>query len=428
MKIDVDDAVKSGAGLAELIAGAVPLVTPDVRVEVPQEAEERPDEDTQMRMVLNHKGIPENCWANALLVLRHDPRWARLEYNTLFNEIVLDRKVIAEEQITADVNIFLARVYGMRLGPDLTKTAIETVAKSRRFHPVQEYLNGLVWDGDVRIGWMMERVLGVESSPLMEAYMRRFLIGAVARAMQPGCKLDTGLVLVGKQGARKSTFFRVLFGDWFNDSPIMVGSKEAFILLNACWGYEVAELADMHKATAEAVKQFMSSAVDTYRGVFARWAARNPRQSVICASTNKAEFLVDDTGARRFWPVTVPGDINIELLREWRDQIWAEAVAWYRQGEPWHLTPEEEALRKADSTHYTDDDPWEEAVRLYLIRTPGMPVQVPDILAALGVGLDKQGQREARRVASILRKYGYERRGLPGSSGTRKGWIKGGAP
>lgn len=411
--IDVDDAVKGGASWEQLIAGADPMLIPATKVQIPADAELRPDEDTQLRLLLNRQGYPESCYANSLLVLRHDPRWAKLEFNSLINEIMLERKAVAEEQITGDVNIFLARVYGMKMGPDMTKTAIETVAKSRRFHPVQEYLNGLVWDGELRIPWVMEKVLGVESTRLVEAYMRRFLIAAVARALSPGCKVDTGLVLVGKQGARKSTFFNTLFGEWYNDSPIQVGSKEAFILLNACWGYEVAELSDMHKATAEAVKQFMSSPVDTYRGVFAKWAARNPRQSIICASTNKPEFLVDDTGSRRFWPVTVPGAIDIELLKEWRDQLWAEAVAWYRKGEQWWLTPEEEELRKADATNYSDDDPWEREVHVYLAKNGPIPVNISDILDELKIPIERQGMRESRRVAAILRKKGWSRKTTP---------------
>jgi predicted P-loop ATPase len=261
----------------------------------------------------------------------------------------------------------------------------------------------------------------------MEAYMRRFLIAAVARALDPGCKVDTGLVLVGKQGAKKSTFFNTLFGDWYNDSPIQVGSKEAFILLNACWGYEVAELSDMHKATAEAVKQFMSSRVDTYRGVFAKWAARNPRQSVICASTNKPEFLVDDTGSRRFWPVTVPGNIDIGLLAEWRDQLWAEAVAWYRKGEQWWLTDEEEVLRKADAIDYTDDDVWERQVRAYLIKNGSAPLDVGDILTELELPIERQGPRESRRVTAILRRMGWSRKTTPQPLRSRlgpKSWSK----
>lgn len=425
--VDVDDAVKAGKTLQELVAGAEQVLLPAVKVQIPAEAEERPDDDTLMRLALDNKSMPRTCYANALLVLRHDPRWAGLKLNALGNRLYRDGKPVREEQITADAAIFLSRVYGVDFGAQTLKGALLAIAEERSYNPVQEYLEGLVWDQELRIAWAAERVLGVRSTQLVEAYIRRFFVGAVARALQPGCKLDTALILVGGQGAGKSTFFKVLFGEWFADSPIPIGSKDAFIGLAACWGYEAAELESLSKASAEAVKQFLSASTDTYRGVFQRFAAPHPRHAVLVGSTNRKQFLVDETGSRRFWPIEVPGKIDVELLREWRDQLWAEAVAWYRSGLQWWLTPEEELLRMADAGEYAEEDPWEEEVRLYLAKSYGTAVEISGILAALEVPTERQGQREARRVASILRKYGYERRSAPGTNSSKKVWMRGGA-
>lgn len=423
--VDVDDAVKAGQGLSELIAGAEPMLIPAVKVEIPAEAQERPDENTLLRLALDRHSVPRTCYANALLVLRHDPRWAGLRLNTLGNRLYRDGRPVGEEQITAEAAIFLARVYGMDFGAQTLKGALLAIAEERTYNPVQEYLEGLVWDQQQRIGWVAEKILGVKSTQLVEAYVGRFFVGAVARALQPGCKLDTALILVGGQGAGKSTFFKVLFGEWFADSPIPIGSKDAFIGLAACWGYEAAELESLSKAGADAVKQFLSASTDTYRGVFQRFAAQHRRHAVLVGSTNRKQFLVDETGSRRFWPVEVPGQIDLALLREWRDQIWAEAVAFYKAGHQWWLTPEEELLRVADAGGYTEEDPWDDIVRAYLAKQFSSPVQIGEVLDELKVPLERQTQREARRVASILRKFGYERRSAPGTSGARKVWMRG---
>lgn len=245
-----------------------------------------------------------------------------------------------------------------------------------------------------------------------QTYIRRFLIGAVARALRPGCKMDTALVLTGKQGAKKSTFFKTLFGEWFGDSPIPIGNKDAFIQMAASWGYEAQELESTRKKEVEAVRGFMSSGCDTYRAPYASTAKPHRRHSVLCGSTNDDVFLTDDAGSRRFWPIAVADHLDIVWLAENRDQIWAEAVAFYEGGEQWHLTPEEEDGRVEDAVRFTEGDVWAEPIARALATATGW-VTINDVLDELKIELGRRGMVEARRAGKVLKALGWERADVP---------------
>lgn len=411
---DVDDLARAWVDLGEVVDRAAPVDVPDVHVEVPQDAMERPDPATQLRLALDRHDRPRACLANLVLVLRHDPRWASLRTNTIGPTTEYRGRSVSENEITHDTAVFMSTVYGMDFGESTIKGAVSGVAEGRRYSAVAEYLHGLTWDGVERIRAVCPQILGVEDDPIVRAYMKKFFVGAVARALRPGCKLDTALILVGHQGARKSTFFKVLFGEWFSDSPIPIGSKDAFIALTACWGYEAAELENVTKASVEAVKQFLSSPVDSYRGVWARWNAKHPRHSVMCGSTNSEEFLIDETGSRRFWPIKVPGEIDTDTLAVWRDQLWAEAVALFGAGEQWWLTPEEDMLRAARAEQFSADDVWSTEIAAYCVRNAGQWITIADVCGeALKIPTWQQHAGHARRVGAILTRLGWTRRTVP---------------
>lgn len=418
---DVDDLVKRGADLEAMLAQAEAIPVAPVKVQIPADAEERPDEGTQLRLVLGKGDLPRGCYANALLVLQYDPRWQSLRQNILGHQIEYEGKIVPNAQLTARAAIFYSRVYGLDFGAQTVDNAIIAVAGERMYNPVAEYLNGLVWDGETRLWRVPGEVLGVETD-LCAAYIRRFFIGAVARALKPGCKLDTALILVGPQGIGKSTFFRVCFGEWFSDSPIPIGDRDAFIQIATCWGYEAAELESLNKTTAEAVKQFMSASIDTYRGLWERFAVPRPRHSVMCGSTNTTQFLVDATGSRRFWPIQLAAPVNVELLRTWRDQLWAEAVVRYQGGEQWHLTAEEEGWREEQAPAHQEEDVWVTPIREWLLKESGQWIVISDVLdECLKVPKGQQHDGMGRRVGRILVKLGWSRKTTPQAHRARLG-------
>lgn len=409
---DIADVVRAGGeGLEDALRGATRMDPPSLATLPDQE--EVPDPAVQALLVTDKAGFPRPIYSNAVQIVERDHRWDGLRLNELGPIAELDGHPIQEARLLNDLSVWITRVYGVHFGPATLSPVVAGVIAKRPYNPVKSYLSALKWDETPRLDLVASSVLGAEDTQLNRRMVRRFFIGAVARAMKPGCKLDTALILVGPQGTYKSTFFRVMFGQWFSDSPIPIGNKDAFIQLAACWGYEAAEMESLNRSTAEAVKQFMSASSDTFRGVFERHARPRPRQSVLVGSTNRASFLSDDTGSRRFWPITIPGMINIDLAREWRDQLWAEAVLWHEGGEQWHLTAEEDAEREGQAVAYGEDDAWEPAIREYLLLRGGT-VKIPEMLVeAVKLPLDRQDWRSGRRAGAILRKLGWERLAQP---------------
>lgn len=229
--------------------------------------------------------------------------------------------------------------------------AIEAVADERRFHPIREWLGELEWDGKTRTDKWLIHVLGLDPTQLQPRFKRylelvgRFiLLGQVYRVMEPGCKFDYSMVLEGLTGMGKSTLVKALVGeDYFSDTHFDIGSgKDGMEQLAGIWAYELSEMTAFRRADSEAVKQFFSTQKDRYRGAYGRYVQDHPRQVVIWCTTNKRQYLFDVTGNRRFWPIWVGNPLNIAWVRKWRGQLFAEAMALYRQGERNYPTPEEE--------------------------------------------------------------------------------------
>jgi predicted P-loop ATPase len=282
-------------------------------------------------------------------------------------------------------------------------------ARERTFHPIRGYLDALKGDGRARLETWLARGLGAEQTAYTAGIGRMFLISMVARIYQPGCKVDHTFVLEGPQGALKSTLCRVLAGeDWFSDGLRDIHSKDASQHLRGKWVIELAEIHQMHKATPAELKSFLSRQIEIYRPSYARFEVHEARQCVFVGTTNDADYLRDATGGRRFWPVAC-GAIDLEWMRANRDQLFAEAVALYRQDVPWwpdkaferkHIEPEQE-------TRF-ESDPWQERVEDYVATFRRITVRM-----VLGKAIDlktaQQGTREQRRVTSILVAMGWKR-------------------
>jgi putative DNA primase/helicase len=247
---------------------------------------------------------------------------------------------------------YLTDAYGLPSIPRAAlKEAIETVAHARRYHPVREQLQGLVWDGKSRIDKWLMHVLGESPeslNPAMQEYLqivgRCWLLGMVNRVMRPGCKFDYCPVLEGVGGLRKSTMVEILAGtDFYSDTPFEVGrGKEAQEQVQGLWVYEIAEMTHFSKAEVGAIKAFISSKVDRYREAYGATLSTFPRQCVLVGTTNENTYLRDRTGNRRFWPIPVRHTINTEWLAKYREQLLAEAYVLYQQGAAYTPTPDAE--------------------------------------------------------------------------------------
>jgi len=287
--------------------------------------------------------------------------------------------------------------------------AIEVTAKRHPFHPVQDYLRRLRWDGTPRLDSWLEDVFGVPSTPYHQAVGAKFLIAAVARAMRPGCQMDTMMVLMGKQGVGKTSAVRELLPDfaWYAETTESPANKDFYQSLRGKWIVEIGELHSFRNADWTKIKQMLSAKVDTYRASYAHFAKDYPRQCVFIGTTNDDTWNRDATGARRFWPVNVL-DVNLDYVRHQRDQLWAEAFLRYTQGEDWWTVPVEEAADVQDSVYETD--PWQEPIRKWLAKC-GLPyvTSTTVMIDGLQIEVSKVDLKGQRRVADCLKRLGYER-------------------
>ena len=215
--------------------------------------------------------------------------------------------------------------------------ALINVHRENSYNSVTRYLSALNWDGVERLDTLFIDYLGAEDSEYVRAVTRKQLCAAVKRAYEPGCKYDTVLVLSGPQGAGKSYIISRLGQEWFSDTIPAIKGKDAYEALDGKWILELGELNATRKSEIEAVRLFITSTSDNYRKAYARITTDNPRQCVLFGTANDDDYLRDYAGNRRFWPVDVmlhEKRLNMfEMTQETIDQIWAEAVYRYHQGE-----------------------------------------------------------------------------------------------
>ena len=250
---------------------------------------------------------------------------------------------------------YVSKVYQLT-GKQALLDANDLIMSQSTFHPVREWLESLEWDGIERLDTMLCDYLGAEDNPLTRAMTRKHFTAAVARVMRPGCKYDYILTLIGPQGIGKSTLVKTMGGDWFDDSMTSIEGKEGMEQIRGKWLIEFGELTNYKKSTSEAYKAFISKQEDSYRPAYGRKVEVYPRQCVFFATTNEPAFLKGDTGNRRFWTVEcdkadIMKDVWDELPEE-REQLWAEAVHYFRNGEKLYLPRElEKAAQQRQDDH-----------------------------------------------------------------------------
>ncbi len=386
-------------------------------------------------VVRNSKNRPMWCAATAIALFEHHPDWQGcLRHDAFLRRDMLYRPLPGTD--TADgfeireiteTDIVLAQVWCNRNGfPNAVQgtiaDAFHTVAADYSIDPLKDWLEGLEWDGQPRLSSWLTRYLGVEESIYAAEVGPRWMISAVARALQPGCKADGCLILEGKQGSGKSTVLRILAGSaFFADSLPDLSSKDAAQFLRGKWIIELAELSSLSRSSVEATKAFISRQEERYRPPYGRTEVTELRRCVFAGTTNRDDYLRDPTGNRRFWPV-MTGEFDLEAIERDRDQLWAEAMHAYKAGEPWWLTGQVAEIAAQEQAERGEDDPWVAAIRTYSDGREA--VACKSILAeALAIPAERMSQRDSRRVSGILRTLGYQRDGQF-TSGEEKGLAR----
>lgn len=254
---------------------------------------------------------------------------------------------------------------------DVVDAALALASKEQGFHPVQDYINSLHWDGVPRVEDCLVRYFGAEDTPYTRVVTRKFFVGGVARVMEPGIKWDNVLVLTGAQGSGKSTFAYRISKGWYTDSLTSMQGKEGMEAVQGKWVVELGELSAMKKADLEHAKAFVTSQFDKFRPAYGRRNVTFPRQCVFIGTTNETEFLKDLTGNRRWWPVAVRPRKATECMFDHLtpavvDQMWAEAHQLWALGEELYLTPEEDASAKVVQERHVELPPMSALIERWL--------------------------------------------------------------
>lgn len=415
--------------------------------------------DWKSQLLLSEKGKILPCLENITLFLENSPEWdGVLGYNefTAGYTILLPAPAPVsakpgaeiEDQFDTEVTRWIEQ-RGLMVKPESVRRVIDAFARHSPFHPVREFLESLpAWDGVPRVGSWLIDYCGVESSDenpnfYAMAVGQKFLISAVARIMQPGCKADHMLILEGPQGIGKSTVVRTLAGpEWFSDQLSDMGSKDASMQLRGKWILELGELSALRRAEIERIKSFITQQAETFRPPYGRRVITFPRQCVFMGTTNADTYLKDETGNRRFWPVKCTGALNVDDLKRDREQIWAEAVYLYRDGTSWW--PDEEKFitdASEEQKQRVSADSWESAIEAWLeeptaLRDQHGPVAelkstkdfvlCDDVLIhCVRKPLDKWSQEEKNRVGRCMRALGWKYGQKAGSKTDRPwGYVK----
>lgn len=241
-------------------------------------------------------------------------------------------------------------------------------ATYNRFHPVREFLNNLEWDGKERLDTLFIDHMGAEDTAYTRAVTRKAFTAAVARVMQPGCKFDYVLTLIGAEGLKKSSLFAEMGGRWFSDSFTTVEGTRAFEQLQGSWIIEIAELSAFNRAETNHIKAFITKRTDKYRSAYGKLVRDYPRQCVFFATTNDYAFLKGTTGNRRFWPIEVTKRFQGNAVAEKSangaeailglpiQQLWAEAKYRFEKGEKLYLSDDLEHVARQMQENFAEED------------------------------------------------------------------------
>lgn len=297
--------------------------------------------------------------------------------------------------------------------------AVTITADANKFHPVREYLESLKWDGRLRLDTWLHDYAGAKDDEYTRACARKTLCAAVMRVMRPGCKFDSVLVLEGEQDIGKSAICKILGGEWSGDFSVDPRNKDTIQLMQGQWIIELAELEFTRKTDTDAIKAFLTRQTDKARLAYGRLAMEFPRQSIFIATKNPeadGAYLKDDSGNRRWWPVSLRprgGQVDFRGLKDVRNQLFAEAMERVRMkgGERLDMeTKELKEIAKGVVGRRHAEHPWTERIATWLEALP--PER--DFLTAREVfiealaGLDKQLDRRVTvAIATVMRDLGW---------------------
>lgn len=362
---------------------------------------------------LSDRGVPHPNLDNATRILeRHPAMLGAFWFDEFLGRVLTTWDSPNEPREWSDSDdvrlaLWMQRTISIgKMAVGTARDAVTAAAMQNRRNECTEWLRAQRWDGVRRLHQFIAIGFGAEQNAYTEAVGRCWLVSMVARALNPGCKVDTMPVFEGAQGARKSSGLEALVGKrWFAEAAESVMSKDFFQTLQGKLLVEIAEMDTFSRAEVAAVKRVITCKVDRYRAPYGRRAEDHPRMCVFAGTTNEDEYLRDATGARRFWPVRC-GDVDTEWLTKWRGQLFAEAVVLYDASAPWWDVPVDDARREQEQRRVSDE--WESLFEQWLIGR--YEVTIGDVLGdCLKIDADAWDKATQMRASAVLKALNWNR-------------------
>lgn len=298
--------------------------------------------------------------SNVEIILRNHSDFKDLRFNVVSRKVECSSGPLAG----ADFNVIDTRLsnwlsrseFKLNISRADCLAQVSNIVADRHYDPLKEYLNGLVWDGTPRITDVLRKHCGVVDGGdfYVNKVSRMFFIAAARRGLEPGTQVDSMLILKGFGGAGKTSFVRVLGGEFAAETTLDIHNKDALMGITGKWLVEQAEMATMRKADEEAFRAFVTRVSDEFRPPYGRIIESFPRRCVFVGTSN-TEMLNDVEGVRRFWPVTV-GKIDLGWFKENRDQLWAEAVQAAKSSEVHYFSDEERVIIEPEVNMFQSSD------------------------------------------------------------------------
>jgi putative DNA primase/helicase len=298
--------------------------------------------------------------------------------------------------------------------PTLTiREAIQTIAFNNRYNPVKEYLNSLKWDGVKRVENFFHEYMGSEDTEYSKFLGKLFFSAAVKRVYHPGCEYHYMIILEGKQGVGKSFALKAIGGDWFGEVPLMDRNTDTIDKMQGLWIIEVPELEVFKKKEVESLKNFLTNSIDRARLAYGHTTEEFPRQSIFVGTINPSElgYLRDTTGNRRFLPISVGDNIDIQAIKLTRDQFFAEAIKLVKDGFEIYVPREMDDEMAKQQSNRLCVDAWESIIVEYLNDF----VPANKELTSMNIWMDvlkgdpsRLGRSDQMRIVNVLKKFGYQ--------------------
>lgn len=404
-------ALKDGWTFAKLVDWAKPRA--EVIPFISELVEESPPTDSQYArlekagLAMTKDGKPICNAANVVRLLKNDPTYAgHIWHDTFTNETLSDLDGLVRPWTDSKTTALMIRLQddlGMhRVTSSMVHDAIGYFADSDSRHQVRDWLKSLVWDGEERLHGFFTSYMGADPSISIGAFGKNFWVLMVKRAMRPGCQADYMVVLEGSQGIGKTRAMQVIGGKWYAEVGITADSEDFERQLQGKLLVEIAELNSFTKSDQSRIKQIITKRVDRYREKYGRTALDHPRSCILVGTTNESEWIKDQTGGRRFWPVKC-GRIDFEALKKDREQLFAEALWRLDEGDEGYIVPEEET--KALQDERRESHPWEEALETELRGRES--VTLNDAMTYLKIPVERMNSASGKTVAHILRRLGF---------------------